>query len=263
MGEEFNQREPENTKRTHQNPPIRGIFLRHQWMGFLEKLKGCDDEVNHVFSIALNSQGQDSATIFVRGLTIHVNLDLIKKVTIKPLGVGWGKQDRTINVTAGTKFFLPEEEPVEEKNEVRNDNLPYLWDEVFYKILKYIYCEGRLRIVYAYQFRLLYEIKLQTNLPIPSKLNVPHFLFQSIIEMNQRVREWNKRHISRDGLINLIVMNFLIHLSSLVLSVDFLDMDREAFIETQALILTQQEETPKYSVGRRKEREKEEEQKEG
>lgn len=72
---------------------------------------------------------------------------------------------------------------MEDKNGVRRERLPYPWDEVAYHILKYIFCYGSLRIVYAYEFRLLYELRFQTELPIPKRLIVPHFLLNSIVEM--------------------------------------------------------------------------------
>jgi len=111
-------------------------------------------------------------------------------VTTIALGVRRDKDDRKINATTKKIFFLLEEENVEDKNGVRRESLHYPWDEVAYNILKYISCERRLHIVYAYQFRLLYELRFQTELSIPGKLNVPHVLFQSIIEISERVREW-------------------------------------------------------------------------
>jgi len=61
-------------------------------MGFFEKLKGCDDEITHEFSMALQSQGEDNATIFVKGISIHLNAELIIRVTNIPLGVNGGRK---------------------------------------------------------------------------------------------------------------------------------------------------------------------------
>ena len=56
-------------------------------MGFFEKLKGYDDEITHEFYMALHSKGADSATTVVRGLAIHLNVELIIIVTTIPIGV--------------------------------------------------------------------------------------------------------------------------------------------------------------------------------
>jgi len=41
----FSKREPTNTARIHQHPPMVEIFTRHQWMGFFENMRGYDDDV--------------------------------------------------------------------------------------------------------------------------------------------------------------------------------------------------------------------------
>ena len=60
---------------------------------------------------------------------------------------------------ARKNFFLSKENTVEDKNGVRRESMPYPWDEVAYNILKYIYFEGRLSIVYNNQFRFLHELR--------------------------------------------------------------------------------------------------------
>ena len=60
---------------------------------------------------------------------------------------------------AKRKFFLEGEKPIEGKNGVRRDNLPYPWSEVGYQLIKYISCEGRYSFVYGYHFRILEELR--------------------------------------------------------------------------------------------------------
>ena len=60
---------------------------------------------------------------------------------------------------AKRKFFLEGEEPIEDKNGVRRDSLPYPWSEVGYQLIKYISCEGRYNVVYGYHFRMLEELR--------------------------------------------------------------------------------------------------------
>ena len=56
-------------------------------MGFFEQLKGYDDDITQEFPMALNPQGEDSATTIVRGISISQNDDLIRRVTTLLLGI--------------------------------------------------------------------------------------------------------------------------------------------------------------------------------
>lgn len=56
-------------------------------MRFFEQLKGYDDEVTHEFAMALNSLGENNFTTIVRGISIHMNVDIVKIVPTIPLGV--------------------------------------------------------------------------------------------------------------------------------------------------------------------------------
>lgn len=203
----LNRREPTNAKRVHQHPPLVNIFLRHHWMGFFEQLKGYDDDITQEFSMAVNTQGEDSVTTIARGLVISLNVVLISILTTLPLGIQWSKEDKVVSDTTMNNFFIQRENLVEDKNVLRREILPYSLDEVAYIILKYISCEGRLIILYSYHFRLLHEIRFKEKLPSTHRLSVPHFLLQFIIEMNQKVREGNHQHISYHELIKMIIMD--------------------------------------------------------
>ena len=104
-------------------------------------------------------------------------------MTTLPLGVQWSKKDKAVGVTTKKNLFIHREKPIEDKNGVRRESLPYTWDEVSYKILKYISYDGRMNIVYAYHFMLFHERIFKEELPIPQRLSVPHVLLQYIIEM--------------------------------------------------------------------------------
>jgi len=64
------------------------------------------------------------------------------------------------------------------------------------------------------------------------------------------------QHIAHHGLIKFIVMDALIHLRNPILWNNFVDMDKEAFIETQAIT---PQETRASSIGGRGGKTKEEE----
>lgn len=178
-------------------------------MGFFENPKGYDDEITQEFAVALQSQREDRATTIMMGIVIHLNKIIISKVTTLPQGVIWRKEDKTKSIPTKKNFFLPEERPIKAKNRVRRNILPYPWDEASLYILKYISCEGRLSVLYTYDFRLLYELIFQTGLPISSRITIPHFVFQSIVGMIQRMREGKPQYIAHHGIIKIIVMDAL------------------------------------------------------
>lgn len=161
----------------HHHPHVVNIFLRHQGMGFFKQLKWYDDDITQEFYMELQSQGEDSATTFFRGLAISLIPETISRVTTLPLWIQWSKEDKEVSVTGKKNFFIQREKPVEDKNGVRREILPYPWDDVSYHILKYISYKGRLSIVYAY-IKLLHDLRSKEELPIPQRLCVPHFLLQ-------------------------------------------------------------------------------------
>ena len=71
----FNRREPINTVRIHQHPPVLEIFTRHNWMGYFEKLRGYDDEVARDVALSLIPLTRSHATVVVRGLSIELTLN--------------------------------------------------------------------------------------------------------------------------------------------------------------------------------------------
>lgn len=74
--------------------------------------------------------------------------------------------------------------------------------------------------------------------------------------MIQKVREGKHQHISHHGLIHLMLMDALSHLRNQVLWIDFVDITREIFIETQAIT---HEETPTSCIAGIEGKKKEEE----
>ena len=161
-----------------------------------------------------------------------------------------------MGATTRNNFFIMTERHVEDNNGVRRESLPYPWDEVIYKILKYISYDERSSIICSFHFRLLHELRYKEELPIPKRLSVPHFLLQYIIEMGQNVREGKHQQISHHGIIKLIVMDALSHLRNLVLWTNIVDMEREIFIGTKAIT---HEETPTSSIGGKEGKKEEEE----
>lgn len=164
-----------DTSRIHLHPPTVDIFKRHHYLGFFKLLKGYDDDITYETSMALNPQSRTSATTMVRTTSITINPKGISRVKTLPLGVQQRKEEKASNTLTKTNFFTKYEKPIEDKNLVRRDNLSYPWDEVAYHILKFISCEGRLSVVYGYQFKMLHELIFQPRFPIAERLSVPYF----------------------------------------------------------------------------------------
>jgi len=112
------------------------------------------------------------------------------------------------------------------------ESLQYPWDEVGYHILKYIYCEGRLCVVYGYQFRFLHDLRFRARVPINQRMNVPYFLLQSIIDMSEKVKEGKHKLLAHHGLIKLTMEDALSQMRIPILWSTFRYMDRESFLET-------------------------------
>jgi len=56
-------------------------------MEYFEKLRGYDDEVAKDFSLSFIPLTKTHATILVRGLSIELTRELIRKIITLPLGV--------------------------------------------------------------------------------------------------------------------------------------------------------------------------------
>ena len=76
----------------------------------------------------------------VRGLSVTITPERISRITTLPLGLQWRKKDKGSSTYAKKKFFFEDEEPIEEKNGIIRESIPYPWGEVSYYILKYISC---------------------------------------------------------------------------------------------------------------------------
>lgn len=73
-------------------------------------------------------------------------------------------------------IFLTNEEHDEDKNGIRRESVPIPCDVLAYHILKYIPCEGKWSILYAYQLILLYKLRFQAHLLINKLLSIPFSL---------------------------------------------------------------------------------------
>ena len=63
-------------------------------MGYFEKLMGYDDEVARDFSLSLIPLPKTHATVVVRGLSLKLTPELLRRIATLPLGVPWRKEDK-------------------------------------------------------------------------------------------------------------------------------------------------------------------------
>ena len=172
----FLRKEPTNSARLHAHPRAVDIFIRENWMIFFEKFQGLDEEISQEFALSMVPHTRTHATVTFRGLSMEITPHFINRVTTLPLGLPWSNDEKPIGQATKKNFFQNNETPVEDKNGIIRDSIPYPWDDVSYQIIKYISCEGRYNIVYGYHFRILHELKYHMDTPDPQKLSIPYFL---------------------------------------------------------------------------------------
>jgi len=91
MTKGFNKRECTNTSRIHHHPPAVEIFTRHQWMGFFERMRDYDDDVAREFALSLIPLTTTKDTTMVKGLSIVITHEVIRRIIALPLGLPWRK----------------------------------------------------------------------------------------------------------------------------------------------------------------------------
>ena len=185
----FIRREPTDSSKLRENQEVVELFTWAQWISFCDKLQGYDEEVAEEFLQALRPKSKTLATVNFRGLSLKLTPQYISRIIELPMGLPWDKEERKLSQQAKKEFFPPEEEFSEDKNGVRRTSLLPPWNEVSLQIMKYITCEGRFSIVYAYHFRLLTELRHRIDLPVEKKLSIPYFLLQSLIECATKLKE--------------------------------------------------------------------------
>ena len=120
------------------------------------------------------------------------------------MGLPWDKEERQEAINSRKEFFHPNEKPHEDKNGIKRESLPHPWPKVSYHI-KYITCEGKMSVVYAYRFRILHHLMHFPNQEASKNLSIPYFLLQSLKEMSLKVKKGKNELLAQHGIIKLIV----------------------------------------------------------
>jgi hypothetical protein len=159
------------------------IFQKCEWLGYFERLRGFDDEVAMEFSQNFQSIRDQEFVTTIRGITIRVNEASISKVSSLPSAfLGTKKKGKKPLMPRRHSSFLMRS--LMKKKWHKKETLPHPWQEVAYHIIKYITCEGRMSVVYAYHFILLHQLRHLPNQEPHLNMSIPHFLLQSLKEMS-------------------------------------------------------------------------------
>jgi len=96
-----------------------------------------------------------------------------------------------------------------DKNGVKREFLLELWPKVAYHFIRYITCDGRLSLVYAYNFIFLHHLIHLFHQNPKQNLSIPFFLLQSMGEMRTKVKRGKNESLEHHGLIKLVVCDSL------------------------------------------------------
>lgn len=118
-------KEPTNSTRLHSHPQVVDIFTRENSMNFFDKFQGFDEETSQEFALSLVPHTRTHATVTVRGLSMDTTHEFISRVTTLPLGLSWSKDEKPIGQAAKKNPFQNNETPIEDKNDIRRDSIPY------------------------------------------------------------------------------------------------------------------------------------------
>jgi len=108
-----------------------------------------------VFSLKIHHIRDQEYFSTVKGLEIQVNELVIFKVSSLPIGyIGIRKTNNWLLMLGNYSFSTMKK--WKKKNGLKRESLPEPWDEIEYRLLKYITCEGRLSMGNPYHFRILH-----------------------------------------------------------------------------------------------------------
>ena len=83
------------------------------------------------------------------------------------------------------------------------------WPKVAYHFLKYVTCDIRLSLVYAYNFIFLHHLRHLFHQNPKQNLSIPFFLLQSLREMSTKVNRGKNEALEHHGLINIVFCDSL------------------------------------------------------
>jgi len=155
------------------------ILREIQWLPFLEKFHGSNEEVTKQFSFTFNGE-----KALIGNFSFRVSEDTIAQaIGISPEGEKYFKT-KQFKEKSWTQFMSRSRvSSVNWKKGVPRSWLMHPWDEMVYILQKFITCEGRYSIVYLYHIKLLLHLKKQCV------ISIPYFLLQILTKMSKTIQK--------------------------------------------------------------------------
>ena len=145
------------------------------------------------------SHGQQ---VHVGSLKFKITKAFISEATGLPMaGEKWFKR-KTVKIGDFSKFLKPQYSMVDWKHGIPASWLKEDWHHVLNLVQRFITCEGRFSIAHLYQMRLL------THITGDDPLNLPFYLYNSLIKMSQRYQHQPlsfPQYVYHRGLIKMLV----------------------------------------------------------
>jgi len=153
------------------------ILKEKQWLPFLEKFCGSNEEVTKQFAFTFNGEKD-----LIGNFSFRVSEDTIaQSLGINPEGEKYFKT-KQFKEKSWTQFMSRlRVSSVNWKKRVPRSWLMHPWDEMVYIIQKFVTYEGRYSIVYLYHIKLLLHLKGQCV------ISLPYFLLQSLTKMSKTI----------------------------------------------------------------------------
>lgn len=169
-----------------------------QWLPFLEKFKGSNEEVAKQFAFTFNGE-----KALIGTFSFRVSEDTIAQATgVSPEGEKYFKTKQFKEKSWIQFMSRSRVSAVNWKKGVPRSWLMHPWDEMVYILQKFVTCEGRYSIVYLYHITLLLHIKKQCI------ISLPYFLLQSLTKMSKTIQKQKgneDKSLYHFGLIKILI----------------------------------------------------------
>ncbi|XP_059066261.1 uncharacterized protein LOC131857592 [Cryptomeria japonica] len=111
----------------------------------MENMKGNDERLSKQFMTSWEDR-----RVTMGGISFEINEEVIAQVTgLSMEGSKWKKQSRIADSTNLNQFFRQGKNPIKRVGGFNREELPHVWDEVCYIVMKYFMLEGRLKCLKA------------------------------------------------------------------------------------------------------------------
>jgi hypothetical protein len=190
--------EPEKFDSSKYHEDCVKILREKQWLPFLEKFNGNNEEVTKQFAVSFNGEKD-----LIGNRSFRISEDTIaQSINISPEG---GKYFKTkqFKEKSWTQFMSRSRvSSVNWKNGVPRSWLLHPWDEMVYILQKFVTCEGRYSIVFLYHIKILLHLKGQCT------ISLPYFLLQSLTKMSKTIQKQKgneDKSLCHFGLIKILI----------------------------------------------------------